>query len=281
MADLDAMPDPRGVGEILDAGIALYRRELVTLWRATLPLGLAAAAIGGAAAVALMAYHPRETIGGFVVRDSSFDLSALGRDVLFIVVLLAGYVALVGLTALTHVAIARNIGAPPEYARALRFGLRKSGHLLVLLVLFQLGTGFASYLFVIPGIILRARWSIATIVLAAEDTSGVHALGRSMALTGRRTWVTIRVQLALSLFLGTVISLFAVLAVFAIKLLPTLYAGTTGAFVGFAVVELAAPIAVAVLLSLYIDSRVRHEGLDIQMMAAALPEPGPPAMIRP
>jgi hypothetical protein len=106
-------------------------------------------------------------------------------------------------------------------------------------------------------------------VIAAEEAGPMAAIGRSFSLVGRRFWVALGVVLLSSLVAQLFQSLFTVL--------PTALATALPWGAQWAVVSLADALAATVTVGplvvssilLYLDLRVRTEGLDLRQRSTA------------
>jgi hypothetical protein len=73
-------------------------------------------------------------------------------------------------------------------------------------ILFGLGVGFASLLFVIPGLIVAVRWAVAVPAAKLEEGNARNALGRSRALVAGNGWNVFKVLFAVG-FLNLIVLL--------------------------------------------------------------------------
>ena len=105
-------------------------------------------------------------------------------------------------------AFAEMRGERPDAKAALGAALRAYLPMLGLAVLGALGIGFASLLFVVPGIMLFCAWAVVGPAYMAERPGVLAAFARSRQITaGHRwpilgLWAVYGVAVALSLFLG-------------------------------------------------------------------------------
>jgi hypothetical protein len=254
---------PLGVGEILDAALAVYRRHAFALWKIVAVVVALPAALNGALAVA-----QRQ------VRDSNSSASGslVVLELLFVVVTL---VALSLATAAAYRFVAdAYLQRAVDADASLRFGLKRIASVMWVSIIVGVGVFCASIFLLIPGVYLYVAWSVSIPVLLAENLRGRQALGRSRALVRGHFWPCLGV-LALS-FLLQVIVLFAVIFVLAAIVDTT--GNDTLLFFEQSISTLIAntlvlPFQIAVTTVLYIDLRVRKEGFDVQLLSHAL-EPG-------
>ncbi len=254
---------PLGVGEILDAAFAVYRRHAVALWKLVAVVVALPAALDGAVAVATRQ-----------VSDTD-DGTSSGLVVLQLAVLAVSVLAAFLATAAAYRLVAdAYLGRPVDPGASLRFGLRRLGSVIWLSTLAALGIFVGLLLIVVPGIYLAVAWSVAVPVLLGENLRGTQALGRSRSLVRGRFWSCAAV-LVLAFLLAGLTAL----------VIAAIVEGVTGESDNDTVIffvngvsslisnALVLPFQVAVTTVLYIDLRVRKEGLDVQLLMHSL-EPG-------
>ena len=258
---------PLAFGEILDTAFSVLRRNVWVF----LAISVIPSAIGAAALGVLTAALPQQD--GKITAD---DLNAVlgGGAVSLLIVLLTSQLAT---GALFKAVVDTYIGGTASIGEALRFALRRLPSMLWIALLTGFGLLFGFILLIIPGIILWAMWSLALPVLMSEDTRGTKALSRSAHLVKGRWWGT----------LGLMVVTFVIATIFSSVIGRAIGAaiGTSGSgslqrglstFVETLISStLTGPLVAAVTTVLYIDQRVRKEGLDVQLLAmqAAAEEP--------
>jgi hypothetical protein len=253
---------PLGVGEILDAAFAVYRRNAFPLWKLVAVVVALPAAMNGALAVAERQVNDSDSSSGSLV-------------ILQLLVLLVSLVAssLATAAALRLVADA-YLGRAIDPGASLRFGLRRLPAVIGMSLLVGIAVVIASLFLLAPGIYLYVAWSVAMPALLGERLGVIRALGRSHALVRGRFWPCA----------GVIVLAFLLMFIVALVLLAVLAAlvgssdNDTVLFVEQGVSTLIAnalvlPFQVAVTVVLYIDLRVRKEGFDVQLLAHSL-EPG-------
>jgi hypothetical protein len=254
---------PLGVGEILDTALAVYRRHAFALWRIVAVVVALPAALSGALAVA-----DRQVRNS----DNSSSGSVLVLELLVLTVTLVAS-ALATAAAYRLVADA-YLGRTVDPDASLRFGLKRLLSVLWLSLVIGVGVAVASLFLLVPGIYLYVAWSVAIPVMLGERLRGRRALGRSRQLTRGRFWPCLGVLLLSVLLEGIVLA--AIL--FVIGMLVDASGNDTVLFFQQSISLLIAntlvlPFQVAVTTVLYIDLRVRKEGLDVQLLTHSL-EPG-------
>lgn len=266
---------PRRVGEILDAGIKVYIRNARTL------MGLVAVVVIPLqifVAIVLLSTIPAGNevpVGTFSFggqRPVSTDPTAtLGASALLTVVqLLAGWLT----TAACVKAVSdAYMDEPTSIAKSLRFALRRLPGLAGMEILLALGLIAAFIALIIPGIWLYVSWSVAAPVLLIEGVGPRKALGRSRRLVAGRWWPTAGVLIVASIMVSVISGAFQ--AVFAglasLGSQPSLIGAVALLTLTSAVSTIIAqPFHSAVNTILYYDLRVRHEGLDLHLLAEQL-----------
>lgn len=275
---------PLGIGEILDAGVVLYRRHFLML------LGLTAIVVlpvQVAVLLVTLSTAPEdagETVG--LIGDFDANQGSMSDDDVW-VALAGGFVAtalgFVG-SALATATVTRPVanaylGDPVDGRDALR-GLRDRWRavLVVGLVTGAL-TAAGIFLFLVPGIWLLTVWSVAMPAIVLEGATAKQAFGRSMRLVRGRAWAMLGMILAGQL-LATALQLGLSLPLELVVGDPDNVAASTvlQGVVTLVTSTLVAPFLAAAIVVAYVDLRVRHEGFDVQLLAARLPRAASPAL---
>ena len=250
---------PLSVGEIIDATFTLYRRRfapmlLVALVLTVIPFALAL--IGGCAFSEDMpgVAACRNIVGG--VGDFAFTIM--------------GYIAGVG-------AVLAAVGAyadvPANWQESARSALAKFLPILAAGIVFGLTVTVGAILLIVPGIILMVSLAWYSAPLMIERTGPMVSLGRSWRLvSGQRG----RLFLAGLLFFLIQLVVFGVV----VLILSFLFTGLFGASFEYAnylalrlVTWVTIPLNAAFVTVVYLDLRVRQEGLDKEGLAAQLTSP--------
>jgi hypothetical protein len=253
---------PLGIGEILDAALAVYRRHAFALWRIVAVVVALPAALNGALAVAVRQVgDPQANSGSLLLLE--------------LLVVIVSLVATSLATAAAYRLVAdAYLGRPVDPDASLRFGLRRLVSVLWVSVLFGLGVFVGFLLVIVPGIYLTVAWSIATPVLLGENLRGSKAIRRSRALVRGRWWACAGVIYLMYLlegivYLGIVLVIGQIVDASGNDSVLFLEKGVTSLIAS----TLVLPFHVAVTTVLYIDLRVRKEGFDVQLLTHSL-EPG-------
>ncbi len=161
------------------------------------------------------------------------------------------------------------LGESADWRESLRFATRHVPSLLLLTLLYVLGVGLGTVLFIAPGVWLYIAWAVALPVLLVEGLRGRNALGRSFELVRGRWWKTFG-TLVVGFILAAIIStlmqgIFLIGMVVgedndAVVLVLSAIAGIVG-------LSISTPFQAALLTVVYFDLRVRKEGFDLELLA--------------
>jgi len=266
---------PLRIGELLDAAITIYRANAATLIRSVAAVVVPLQVLG---ALVLASATPDSLSSGSFFPSQPETTTLSNRD---LAIFLAGtllsavltWVAGILATAACFKAVSdAYLGGRPEWRSSVRFAVDRLWPLLWLTFLGTILNILAIVPLVFPAIYLSVAWSVGTPTLLAEDVRGRRALGRSRRLVKGRWWPTAGV-LVISLLLVGIVSL--VIG----GLLGALVAATgsdsavadalVNGAAGIAGGVIATPFQAAVVTLLYVDLRVRKEGLDVELLARA------------
>jgi len=239
---------PLSTGEVLDVSFGLYRALFVPL----LTVALASRAIPALMAIYLQA------AGGFSAHW------VLGTVQFFVGVFLSA----IGAAATTYIVSGAYLGTDVTARDALRGALGLLGRLLMLSLMTSLVIGFGILLFIVPGMILLSGLVLSTAVLVLEaPVSPNDAMNRSWQLTRGSRWKVLLTFLVAVLFL--VVPMMAVGMLGAIGSVVGLWSDVIP-LVLISVLEMFVyPFIYIVITVLYYDMRVRKEGFDLELLAAA------------
>lgn len=228
----------------------------------------------------LVAFLERNTFGGLALssylRDPSTTSSGNGLQTGRLLLSVGTDVLLLpfAAAAIALVVSGSYLGHPVGPGAALRATGRRAHSLLAAWLAWHPIEliGFGSC--VLPGFAVMTLFVMVAPALMIEQLSFGKALSRSSQLAGRRFWFTLGV-VALSSLIAQILGL--VLAG-----VPDLVAFVIGLHWGWLVLALGAalssfivtPVAAVTATLLYVDARVRTEGLDLELMAAGLARSG-------
>lgn len=274
---------PLAVGEILDGAFTTIRRN----WRAT--LGLAAVFSTVEAVLRVAAISSFGAIGTTGVSSSGDIFSGIAPGIAATVgeyvvsavlsAVLAGMLSVV----VSDAVLGRRTTAGEAWARVRPVFWRLMGAALLSGVVPFLGLAF----FLVPGVFLWGAWALTTPALVLERTGVIGALRRSWRLTVPdwwRVWGIRALATLLAVVLAGIIStVFGLGSVFSVLQDPAAAdagaAGTSwlvltlGAIAGIIGGTLTQPFVAGVVTLLYVDRRMRAEGLDITLRQTTLRDP--------
>lgn len=285
--DTRPMLRPLGVGEILDVTFRLYRENFLPLVKIAavgvvptqiLSLFLLLSAVPDSDLVT----QRTDPFGNTTSVDvNEGDLWRLLAATLATVIL--GLVANLIVSAAITKGVAHNYvdGQKPNVGESLRAAMRVLLPLIGMTILFLLGVAAGTILCVLPGIFLYVSWSVASPALIMERAGPAGALGRSLKLVRPRWWPTFGLLLLVGIMtwiaqqiISTPISL---IAGGGGGMFGTVSSSSDFAslFVGSTISEIIAglittPFAAIVIVVLYVDLRVRHEGFDVEVLARSI-----------
>ncbi|MFJ5710335.1 glycerophosphoryl diester phosphodiesterase membrane domain-containing protein [Streptomyces sp. NPDC093105] len=293
---------PLGVGEILDASVAILRRY----WRTVLAVTVPVAVVTQTALVFVQRYlatKPPTLHTDATPAEQLEALSAYLRASLteLAPTMLLSVGASVFVSALLTIVVSRAIlGRPVTLSEAWREASPRLPQLLLLSLALPLGAGALAFVAMLPGLLLGGaggatlaflggtaaflaviwlliRFSLASPALMLERQGIIPALKRSAKLVNGVWWrvfgITLLTQLLIMIFTMVLTIPFTAIA-FALDAAPSgsdlswtyLVVMAVG---GIASSALTYPIAAAVTVLLYVDQRIRREALDLELTKAA------------
>ena len=271
---------PLRVGEILDAGIKITTKRFAALAKivavVTIPIQVVSAFVT-LSTTSEDAFSTSTSTTGEI--DSEIWTQLAGN----LVVSLLGLVAtLIALAACTRIVAGAYFGEEPDWRGSLGYAGRRLPSLLWLGFLYGLMVALGALGCIIPGIWLAVAYALSVPALLIEDARGTNALRRSFRLVRKRWWPTFGV-----LLLGFIL-INIVQTTLSLPLIGLLFVGgddpnvivfvVASTITGTIATVLTTPFLVAMLVVVYVDLRVRKEGLDLQLLAqrvgAPVPAPG-------
>jgi hypothetical protein len=261
---------PLGIGEMLDAGIKIYRNRFATMLKA---VAVVIVPVQVLSVLITLSLPDTSTTAGATTTSSDSEWAAVAALLLIFVINIVS-------SALAEAACLKAVsdtylGTETDWRASLRFGFRRLGSLLWLTLIHGVIVLVGFVACIVPGVWLYVAWSVAVPVLLIEGTRGFGALGRSFNLVRRRWWPTAGILLLANLLATAVAAGIGLLA------LPLLFAGRDNEFVydlangvfGAVASVLTIPFVAAVVTVIYFDLRVRKEGFDLQLMAQRIGAP--------
>jgi hypothetical protein len=272
-----------GVGEVIDVSIKLFRKHAATLLK-TVAVVVAPVQILGA--LILVSVTPGDAAFTFPSTTPGFDEPAAVDPgaiwptiVATLITTVLGFVSGQLATAASMKAITEGyLGEEPDWKDSLRFAFQRIRSLIWLAIMSGFLIVVGLVLCVVPGIWLAVSWFVAVPVLLVEGERGWSALKRSFDLVKSRFWPVLGVA-ALGQIISSVIS--AILGAGFILLTAFVIHGELASFLGSAIASslasiLITPFIAATTAIVYLDLRVRKEGLDLELLARRIGD-GPAA----
>jgi hypothetical protein len=251
-----------GVGEILDGAVTVIRQN----WKVMIGLAVVVSALSGFAQFVLKVS---------VLRDATLDRAGI---VASLATSLIGWFATIFLTGMLTVIVSQAVLGQRTTLEAAWARVRPQfWKLLGLSILVPLCWIFGLIGVIIGAIYLYVALSVSTPALILESARVTQAMGRSFALVQNLWWRTFGILLLTALIagvIGVVIGIpFLIIAggsIFAAGVQGDNYTfvqlvTTIGGIIAGAVTY---PFTASVVTLLYVDMRMRKEGLDIELMRA-------------
>jgi hypothetical protein len=255
---------PRSIGGVLDDAIRLYRESFRSIW----PILLAAAILAMLPGIlfamnGVYSQTPADQARAFaqLTKSPNYWLTIFVLSVVNLIM----YGALFGAID----AVAR--GGELRFGAALKLGVARFPRLFAASILFGLMVAVGFMLLVIPGIYLLGLFQLVFVAIVLEDAGMGAAFGVSRRLIKGHWWrsttiltVAFIILLVLSLLASVAVAGFAALraSLPTIMLVNQIVSGILDLFlVGW---------FPCVLLALYYDLKLRHEGADLATRVGAL-----------
>jgi hypothetical protein len=266
---------PLTVGEILDGAFSTLRRHP----KATLGLSAVVACIQQALTLGVRAgLGTLDTSAGFLGTTSGTSVAVnLTGTLLSLAISLVLGLALTGMLCLV---VSDSILGRPTSAGA---AWQRARPMLGRIVLAAIAVGILEALgfvaCILPGIFLWAALALTLPALVLERTTVGQAIRRSWRLVLPSFWRTLGIRILGQIIAGAIAVPFSlVLAAVTIGTLRatesssdhlSAWAIALSAVVGVAVTTVTAPFLAGLITLLYVDRRIRAEGLDMQLQQAA------------
>ncbi len=261
---------PLGVGETLDAAVAVYRSRFWPLLRLTALVVLPVQALQ---TVVLLSSTPDSLTRGMTgTLGPGFDNPSEEIWVYLAATVSAAVLGLLA-TALATAATTKLVSDTYlDEPTGPRESLRYAGRRFAAVVGASLATGILTVvgliLFVIPGVWLMVSWSVVIPALVVENAGVGRAMRRSFDLVKSRWWPMLGL-LVTGQLLGSIVQ--AVLAAVLEIVVSPLGDGVTGSIVANGIAGgvgsvLTTPFVAAAFVIAYFDLRIRSEGFDVLVM---------------
>jgi hypothetical protein len=255
---------PRGIGEILDAAVTLYRARFGQLVRYAAFVVVPVQVLLTLVFLSAQPDHFNVTLNANATPQLSSGRAELAAT---FVVLVVGVLTHAFVSAVTTRVVADEyIGYPEPAGQAARTAARRYLAVLGVAVLVGLAE-LAGLFFCFVGVFAaQALFAVAIPVVILERRPVLTAMGRSWELTRTHFWHVLGLILSASILSALLnVGLTAVLNVWSAHgASPTSLAIAQGIANGLAML-LTAPFVAAAIVALYFDLRIRDEAFDVQM----------------
>jgi hypothetical protein len=271
-----------GAGATIAAALNVYMNNAPQLW------GAVAVVVVPLRAIQLILQLTTLASGSFVQNGTIYGpgLTSSGPDVgvSFIAALIGGLAELLAIGAVFRLVFDEYRGHPTTIGDSFEFAGARLLSLLWMSILVAVLVAIGFILLVIPGIYLAVCFAVAVPVLMSEGETGFAALRRSRQLVSGRWWATFGrlivagfVTFLVSVVLG-VINLASVLHVHSVT--PFLTVNAVMSAIGSIITV---PFTAAVAIVIYVDLRVRKEGIDLDGLDGppSASGGGPPGYVQP
>lgn len=258
---------PRSIGGVLDDAVRLYRKALPAIW----PLTLAMAILIGIPSIVLglktggvppTSAQSTEAIKALLTSPSSWLAYAIVTLIYMMI-----YNALVGmLDTVAH-------GDQPSLSESLRIGASRLPRVALAGLLLALAVGIGSILLLIPGIYLWGIFQLVFIPIILEKAGVFQAFGISRRLIQGYWWRTVTISsiaLVMLMVVSVILGLISGVSMAFVKIFDPITLLIIRQVVGVIVSTLIGGFLPSVLLTIYYDLRLRHEGGDLAARVDAL-----------
>lgn len=268
---------PLGVGETLGAAVRLYRHNAVILWEIVacviVPLEVVEVIIRRLTLPSDV-FVSSGTLYTFTTNGSSSTSSTVA---LLLIALLGLLGQLLSTGTVFKLLLDSYLGRSPDWRASFALARHRVWALLWLVILITVMVAIGFVLVIVPGIWLLVATSVAVPALMLEGPTGFTALRRSLGLVATRWWATFGRLLSAFVLYGVITF---VIAAIVGGLTDALGVSNVSLWVAIdgvlraALIILMTPFIAAVVTVVYIDLRVRKEGLDIEHLASGFDPPG-------
>lgn len=277
---------PLNIGDILDGAITAIRRYPLLVLGVSAVVAVIVAALNLAISLTLLPDVTRvATLGPGATQQEQLDAvySLLGSTLLTLIptliITILGQTFLTGF--LTVVMGKAVLGRPVDFRMALREAGPRLLPLLALTLLYTLATMVAAIFCLLPAVIPYVFWALAGPALVLERGTIRQSFGRSRRLVSGTFWRVLGILLLASLIgwlITTIIGVPFSLGSGAFSGLFDPQAGVPQQSTGSLVLQsvgsviastIVTPFTALVTVVLYIDQRMRREGMDIELARAA------------
>lgn len=172
--------------------------------------------------------------------------------------------------AVSRVVGASYLGRDITPGVALRAALRRFPALLGAFVLVHLAELVGLILCILPAFAVSALYTLVAPAIVVEEIGPVRAMRRSWRLVRPRFWPVLGISLLAGIIANILGQVLGTVPIIVALLFGGAFAWVLVALGGLLSSMVATPFVAIAATLLYFDARIRHEGFDLQMMAADL-----------
>jgi len=258
---------PRGIGEILDAAVALYRARFAQLLRYAAIVVFPVQVLLTLVSLSAQSDHYNVTISGNATPQFSTTRAELAATFVVLVVGLLTHAFVSAIT--TRVVADEYVGYAEPPGQAARTAARRFLAVIGVALLIGISELLGVLLCFVGSFAAQALFSVAIPVVILERRKVFAAMARSVELTRAHFWHVLGVILSASIL--------SALLNFALTLALNLWSAHGGSPTSLAIAQgiinsltllLTAPFVAAAIVALYFDLRIRDEAFDVQMALA-------------
>lgn len=263
------VPDlrPRGIGEILDASVVLYRKRFGQLVRYS---AIAVVPVQLLLMLVLLSAQPDRfslTLNGSATPQLDTTRAQLGATAVVFVVGILTHAFVAAVT--TRFVADEYVGFQEDTGQAARTAFRRFFAVLAVVVLVGLCELVGLLFCGLGTFAAEAFFAVSVPIVILERSRVFAAMGRSFELTKSHFWHVLGVVLAASLLSG----LLNIALVAGLNLWAAHGGSPTSIVIAQGIVNtiaelITAPFVAATIVTLYFDLRIRDEAFDVQMAIA-------------
>ena len=275
---------PMGIGDILDRTFRLYRANFLSFFLVMLVVQVILFLLGLAWQFTALPHLQGRLPSGYHISFVQ-GLSTLVGTILLIAVNLV--LSQIAIGALTIAISAAFLGQPTDMRSAVKAMRGKVGALLAATILSSILIGLGLMVCIIPGVWLALSWLLVSEVVVLEGLKPWAALERSRELMRvktdkglvRNNVTKASVIILIMFILGAVAGAIVTIPLIIMAVIQGASHQAVGHFGIFQIVQglltsvvhaAVAPIGVVAMILFYYDIRIRKEGFDLEVLAAAM-----------
>jgi hypothetical protein len=261
---------PLEIGEVLDGGFRLWWRTLKPVLPYSILLSIPVQVI--ALMVSLWTISIKNNTDGQLFQSQQDRNAAIGAGVVSILILLILPTVLQG--SLTAYFTDRLLNRDTPIKACLGVGFRRLLPLVAVAFIVAFASGIGVLACCVGLFFVTTRLAVAGPVCVVERAGPIKSISRSWDLTETRFWPTLAIVVFNLVVPGLLSGIVGQIVSGILTATVSERAGAFGTFgVGIIASGLITPLTTAIVVVMYLDLRVRREGLDLQLAAQGLAIP--------